>query len=166
MARFEAGFVCDRFGKFGAVQVASVEHNAGQIGSHEIDGDQAAIGKDRSFDFERVEFGKIEPAIVERYVKNEFVAHRKVDVVHLAAVERGRPQRDIIDLGAVEYTIVENAVDESHGEKCAAAEIASVERAAFEFLEIHIVLLVNEVTVGLLEEVFAFSHRFDHKETK
>lgn len=98
--------------------------------------------------------------MVERNLENKLVAHRKIHLTDLAAVESRRAKSHIIDFGAIKKAIVEDAIDESHRQKSAPAEIALAERAAFKFLEIRIVNAVNSVGVSLVKEVLAFSHGF------
>ena len=80
-------------------------------------------------------------------VKNQFVAHSKIDFFHLATIESHSPQRHIIDFGSIEITIIENTIDKSDGQKHTLREITVIECATFEFLEIDFFLAVSKVVV-------------------
>jgi len=149
----EIGLVGNSLSKFRPVQVAIVEDYSGQVGAHEIDRDNAAIGKSRAFDFQRVEFGKVEHAVVEADFKYQFVAHRKVDILYLAVAENDRAQCHIIDFGTVEIAMVKRTIDEGNVEKSALAEVAIVKNTTFKFLKIDIVHRIADAIVFFLKEI-------------
>jgi hypothetical protein len=67
-------------------------------------------------------------------LKNEFVAHRKIDIFHFATVKKYASQCDVVDFGFAKNAIVESAIDKNHPNKVALREITMVESTAFKFL--------------------------------
>ena len=85
--------------------------------------------------------------------KNEFVAHRKIYVLHFATIKKHASKCHVIDFGSAEKTIVEGTIDKNYPNKIALREITTVESTAFKFLQIDFLFTINEVVVFDVKEI-------------
>lgn len=86
-------------------------------------------------------------------LKNKFVAHRKIHFFHLASIKKHASKCHVIDFCPAENTIVEGTIDKNHPNKIALREIATVENAAFKFLQIDFLFVINEIVVFDVKEI-------------
>jgi len=153
VAGFKIGFVGNRFAKFSAVQIALLKNDFGQISTHEIYCNQAAMDKRSSLEFQSIEFWKIQNAMVKSNVKKEFVAHGKIDVLHATMMKTYRSKGDIIDFGPIKMAVAKNTIDKTDGQKIASGEITTVEQAFFVFRMFDSVLLEMVILKFLLQNI-------------
>ena len=66
--------------------------------------------------------------------KNEFIAHRKIDIYHFATVKKYTSQCYVIDFGSAKNAIVKGAIDKNDSNKVAFREVARIESTALKFL--------------------------------
>lgn len=114
------------------MEITGIEYSVGNVGSHKVGCDDAAIRKQRSWKFKRVEFGAVEIAIRKTDIEQHTVYHRKVDVGKIAAVKMGASQGNVIDPGFRKPAVVEAAIDERDAGEVAFGKITSVKNAIFE----------------------------------
>jgi hypothetical protein len=91
--------------------------------------------------------------MVEMHLKNELVAHGKVDVLHQAILEMHRTERDVIDFRGREHAVLERAIDERNANKITRAKIAFIEHTTFKLLEVQVIAMVSDFGIMLLKKV-------------
>jgi hypothetical protein len=72
-------------------------------------------------------------------LKDQLVAHRKIDIDNTAIFEMHRPERCVVDLCRIKIAKTKSTIDEGNADEVACAEIAVSESAALEFLQIHVI---------------------------
>jgi hypothetical protein len=79
--------------------------------------------------------------------KNQFVAHRKIDVLYLTPIKEHGSKGHVIDFCLTKNAIIESAINKGNVHKIALREITGIESTALKFLEINSLFIIGNVVV-------------------
>lgn len=91
--------------------------------------------------------------MVEVHFKNQFVAHRKIDVLHQAIIEMDRPESDVVDFRSGKNTIGKTAVNERNTNEITCRKITFIKNTSFKLIEVQVFPIVGNLAILLLEKV-------------
>lgn len=114
------------------MEIAVVKNRIGNIGIHKIDGNKAAIGKQRAAHLQRIELGIIQYAFLKLKLKQQGINHGEVYARKVAARKCHIAQGNIIDLSLGKIAVDEHAVDKRYGKVIALGKVAVSKRAALK----------------------------------
>jgi hypothetical protein len=92
-------------------------------------------------------FGKIQYAVIKTYFKNEFIAHRKINLFNFASIESHGSQTHMIDSGSIKNTIIKNTINKGNVHKITGRKSTVIKCAASKLLKIHFLHAIGVVVV-------------------
>jgi hypothetical protein len=86
--------------------------------------------------------------------KNQFIAHRKIDILDLATIKKDSSKSGMVNFCIVKNTIIESTINKSNCHKIAVGEITIRKFTVLKLLVIDLFHTISDVVVFDIKEIF------------